>query len=107
MSQKHPVNNFECREETPQFNEDFIKYNNEESDKKYFLEIDVEYPEKLHKLHNDLPFLSERIKLGKIEKLVTNLLDKTECVIHIRNLKQALNHGLTFIELVNLIKKTG
>ena len=107
MSQKHAVNDFECIEETPQFNKDFIKYNNEESDEGYFLEIDVEYPEKLHKLHNDLPFLSERIKLGKIEKLVTNLLDKTEHVIHIRNLKRALNHGLTFIQLVNLIKKVG
>ena len=30
----------------------------------------------------------------KIEKLVTNLHDKTEHVIHIRNLRQALNHGL-------------
>ena len=34
------------------------------------------------------------MKLGKIEKLITNLYDKNECVIHIRNLKQALNHGL-------------
>ena len=34
------------------------------------------------------------MKILKVEKLVTNLLDKTECVIHIRNLKQALNHGL-------------
>ena len=43
-------------------------------------------------LHNDLLFLPERIKTEKFEKLVANLHDKTECVIHIRNLKQALNH---------------
>ena len=34
------------------------------------------------------------MKIEKVEKLVTNLHDKTEYVIHIRNLKQALNHGL-------------
>ena len=34
------------------------------------------------------------MKIEKVEKLVTNLHDKTEYVIHIRDLKQALNHGL-------------
>ena len=34
------------------------------------------------------------MKIEKVEKLVTNLHDKTEYVIHMRNLKQALNHGL-------------
>ena len=34
------------------------------------------------------------MKLGKIEKLVTNLHGETEYVIHKRNLKQALNHEL-------------
>ena len=94
MSQKLPVNNFEWIEDTSQFNKDFIKNYNEESDEGYFLEIDVQYPEKLHELHNELPFLLERMKLEKVEKLVPNLHDKTKYVIHIRNLKQALNHGL-------------
>ena len=35
---------------------------------------------------NDLPFLLERMKIEKVEKLVANLHDKTEYVIHIRNL---------------------
>ena len=44
----------------------------------------------------------------KIEKLVTNLHDKTEHVIHIRNLRQALNHGLVLKKIwLNLIKKLG
>ena len=34
------------------------------------------------------------MKIEKVEKLVTKLHDKTEYVIHLRNLKQALNHGL-------------
>ena len=93
MSQKHPVNNFEWIEDTSQFNEDFIKSYNEESDKDYFLEVDVQYIQTLHELHNDLRFLPERIKIEKVEKLVTNL-HETEYVIHISNLKQTLNHGL-------------
>ena len=56
MSQEFPVNNFEWIEDTSQFNEDFIRNYNEESDKKYFLEVDIQYPENLHNLHNDLPF---------------------------------------------------
>ena len=86
MSQKLPVNNFEWIEDTSRFNEDVIKNYN-------FLKVDVQYPEKLHELHNDLPFLSERMKSGKIKKLVTNL-HEMEYIMHIINSKQALNHGL-------------
>ena len=44
------------------------------------------------------------MKIEKIEKLVTNLHDKTEHVIHIRNLKQALNHGLVLKKVHRVIK---
>ena len=91
MSQKLPVNKFQWIEDSSQFNEVFIKNYNEESDEGYFLEIYLEYPEKLHKVHKDIPFLPERMKIEKVEKLVTILHDKTEYVIHIRNLKHALN----------------
>ena len=93
IQQKHSVNNFQWIEDTSQFNEDFIKSYNEESDKDYFLEVDVQYIQALHELHNNLEFLPERIKIEKVEKLVTNL-HETEYVIHISNLKQTLNHGL-------------
>ena len=92
MSQKLSVNNSEWIEDTSQFNEDFIKNYNEESDKGYFLEIDVQYTEKLHEFYHDLPLLPERMKIEKVEKHVADLRDKTEFVIHIRNLNQALNH---------------
>ena len=72
ISQKLTVNNFEWIEDTSKFNEDFIKKSNEESDKGYFLELDFQYPEKLHELYNDLPFLPERMKIEKAEKLVSN-----------------------------------
>ena len=83
---------FERIEDTSQFNEDFIKNYNEESHEGYFLEFDVLYPEKLHDLHNDLSFFPERMKIEKVEKFVANSHDKTEYVIHTKNLKQALNH---------------
>ena len=92
MSLKVPVNNFEQIEDTFQFNEDFIKNYNEERDEGYFLEVDVQYPKKLHELDIDLPFLPVRKKNEKVKNLVTNLHCKTEYVIHIRNVKQALNH---------------
>ena len=82
--------NFELIKDTSQFNEDFLKNYNEESDERYFLEVDVQYPEKLRELHNDLPFLPERMKIEKVQKLAE--LN----VIHIRNLKEALNNRLVF-----------
>ena len=44
----------------------------------------------------DLPFLPERLKIEKVEKLIGNLHDKTEYVIHIRNFKKALNRLIKF-----------
>ena len=44
------------------------------------------------------------MKIGKVEKLLANLYYKTEYVIHIRNLKQALNHGLVFKKVDTVIK---
>ena len=72
MSQKLPVNNFEWIEDTSQFNEDLQNYN-EESDEVSFLEVAVQYLEKLHELHNNLPFLPQIIKIGKVKQLVAKL----------------------------------
>ena len=62
MSQKLPVNGFKWVEKLSRFNEIFIKNYNENSDIGYFLEVDIDYPEKLFNLHKDLPFLPERKK---------------------------------------------
>ena len=56
MSQKRPVNGFEWAENISEFYESFMKNYNKENDEGYFLEVDVQYPEKLHDLHNNLPF---------------------------------------------------
>ena len=66
MSQKLPVNNFEWIKNTSQFNENLKKNYDEESDEAYFFEVDVQYLEKLHERHNDLPFLPKRMKIEKI-----------------------------------------
>ena len=75
MSQKLSVNDFKWVEDTSEFNEDFIKSYNAESDEGYFLKVDVKYPENLHDLHNDLPLLPERMKIEKVEKLLGTLHD--------------------------------
>lgn len=89
--------------------------NLDDSKKGYIFEVDIEYPNKLHDLHNDFPLLAENIAITnemrskyamdiatgyemktdcKITKLCPNLMDKTKYVIHYRNLQQAIEMGL-------------
>ena len=58
------------------FNKEFIKNYDEDSNKGYILEVNVKYPKKIHCLHEDLPFLPERMKIGKCKKLACKLYDK-------------------------------
>ena len=76
MSEPQPVNGFEWLEDLSKIDEDLIKNYNKDSDKGYILEADVEYPKNLHYLHGDLPFLPERTKIDKCNKLLCNLYDK-------------------------------
>ena len=66
--------------------------------------MDVKYPKRLHELHSDLPFLSERMKIDKCSKLVCNLFNKKKYVTHINSLKQALNHGLKLKKIHRVIE---
>ena len=86
------------------FNEIFIKNYNENSDARYFLEVDIDYPKELFNLHKDLPFLPESKKVNKVEKLICSIEDKEKYVIHIRVLKQALNHGLVLKKVHRVIQ---
>ena len=78
MSQKLPVNGFKWvkQEELSKFNEDFIKNYDENGNIGYFLEVDIDYPKELFNLHKDLPFLPERKKVEKVEKLICSIEDK-------------------------------
>ena len=66
--------------------------------------MDVKYPKRLYELHSDLPFLSERMKVNKCNKLVCNLFNKKKYLTHINSFKQALNHGLKFKKIHRVIK---
>ena len=106
MSEKLPINDFKWIEtnDLSTFNENFIKNYDENSDTGYILEVDIEYPKELFNKHKDLPFLPERMKINKCNKLVCILYDKENYVIHIRALKKALNHGLVLKNVHKVIK---
>ena len=76
----------------------------ENSDKGYILKVDVEYPENICMLHSDLVFLPQRMKISKCTKLVCTTQNKENYVIHIRALKQALNHGLKLTKVHRIIQ---
>ena len=104
MSENLPVDGFKWVKDLSQFNEDFTKNYDKNSNKGYFLEVDAEYPKKLFNLHKGLPFLSERKKIKKLKKLICNVQDKEKYVVHIRDLKQALNHGLELKRVHRVIR---
>ena len=81
-----------------------MKHYDEDSDKGYIFEVDVKYPKRLHDLHSDLSFLPKRMKIDKCKKLVCNLHNKKKYVVHIRSLKQALNHGLKLKKVHRIIE---
>ena len=94
----------------------------------YFLEVDLEYPDELHELHNDYPLAPEKlavssdmlskyckkiahkyeIKVDDVKKLIPNLGNKTNYVLHYRNLQLYLSLGtkLTKIHRVLEFKQT-
>ena len=93
MSQKLIVNDLKWAEDIYELNEGIMKNCNNESDKGYFLWGDVQFPEDLHNLHDKLHFFPEEMEIEKVGKLVGDLHDKEEYVIHIRNLKKAFTHS--------------
>ena len=76
-----------------------LKKYDEDSNTGYVLEVDVQYPKTLFNNHKGLPFLPKRKKVETVEKVICSLENKEKYVIHIRALKQALNHGLKLKEV--------
>ena len=85
----------------------------------YFLEVDLKYPDELHELHNDYPLAPEKlavssdmlskyckkiadkyeIKVGDVKKLIPNLGNKTNYVVHYRNLQLYLPLGMKLTKI--------
>ena len=86
------------------FNGELIKNYDAGSNKGCILEVDVEYPKNLLSLHNDLPFLAERKKNKKCNKLVCNIHDKENHVVQIKVLKQAVHHRLILKKVHRVIE---
>ena len=68
------------------------------------LEVDLEYPKDLHDLHNDYPLVPERVKIGNVEKLIPNLNNKTNYVVHYENLELCQSLGLKITKIHRGIK---
>ena len=103
MSEPQPVNGFEWLEDFSKIDEDVIKNYDKESDQGYILKVDIGYSKHLYDLQSDLPFLPKIMKIDKCTKVVCNLYNKESYVVHIRSLKQALNHGLIFKKVHRVI----
>ena len=68
------------------------------------LEVDLEYPKELHDLHNDYPLAPELMEVNKIEKLIPNLNNKTNYIIHLESLKLYEKLGLRITKIHRGIK---
>ena len=76
MSQKQPVSSFKWVKNISKIDEELKKNYDNDCDIGFILQVDVEYPKELHDLHSDLPFLPERMKINRCNKLVCTLYDK-------------------------------
>ena len=70
----------------------------------YLLEVDVVYPRKLHDYHNDPPFMCGKMKINGVDKLVPDLYYTRKYIIHIKALKQAVDHGLVLEKIHRAIE---
>ena len=111
MSEYLPYGGFKWLKNVDEFD---VMSVSEKSPIGYFLEVDLEYPDELHELHNDYPLAPEKlavssdmlskyckeiadkyeIKVGNIKKLIPNLGNKTDYVVHYRNLQLYLSLGM-------------
>ena len=105
MSQKLPVHSFKWmtnKEIENIFNNQIVQIWEKTP---CILEVDLEYPEELHDLHNDYPLCPERVECDKgVKKLIPNLRHKNNYVVHYKTLMQYLNLGMELKKIHRGIK---
>ncbi|XP_071055460.1 uncharacterized protein [Onthophagus taurus] len=104
MSQPMPYGDFKWLDDTEIQNLN-LNHVSDEADYGYILDVDIEYPHYLHDIHNDLPFLAENIcppnssNSESEKRLIPNLFNKKNYIVHYRNLKHAIAHGLKVLKV--------
>ncbi|CAB4021894.1 DNA polymerase, partial [Paramuricea clavata] len=89
MCEKLPYGNFEWMDL------DRLKnWKNLPDGKGCYVEVDLKYPKELHDLHSDYPLAPERLRIGKVDKLVPKLNDKKKYIVHHTTLKKYIELGL-------------
>ena len=105
MSQKLPVHSFEWMTDKEIKNLFKVQVVQFWERTPCILEVDLEYPEELHDLHNDYPLCPERVECDKgVKKLIPNLRDKNNYVVHYKTLMQYLNLGMELKKIHRGIK---
>ena len=103
MSQKLPSDGFKCKKKKSRLTQKLIQNYDGDSDG-YMLVVNVSYTKRLQKIHSDLPFLPERMKINKYQKLECNTYEKKNYVEHMKALKLAFDYGLILEKMHRLIK---
>lgn len=93
MSKKLPVGGFEWMDEQE------LTEGWKSRPQGCILEVDLEYPEDLHDLHNDYPLAPESLVINKVKKLIPNLNNKEKYVVHSENLKLYESLGLKITKI--------
>ena len=101
MQQYLPTGKFKWLKNIAEFD---VGYISDTSKKGYILEVDMEYPTDLHDDHNDYPLAAENVEINKVSKLTPNLNDKSNYIIHYRNLKQCLELGLKLKKIHRILE---
>ena len=105
MSQKLPVHSFKWmsnKEIENIFNNQIVQV---WEGTPCILEVDLIYPEELHDLHNDYPLCPERVECDKgVKKLIPNLRNKNNYVVHYKTLMQCLRLGMKLKKIHRGIK---
>ena len=73
----------------------------------YILNVDLKYSDELHVLHNDYPLAPEKldeIKVGNVEKLIPNLGNKTNYVVHYKNIQLFLSLGMKLTKIHRVLR---